>query len=330
VEDAVGGKTNPEVMSSPSPLVSVLMPAYNAEKFISEAINSILSQDYSNWELLILNDASTDSTQAIIDGFEDNRIQISHHSENQGYLISCNKLFGKAKGDFITFLDADDMCPFKRIDHCLNEFEKNSKLDFLTTGYSRIQESGELLSTHLANIDFKRHSEDTRYNPIVCCATIFLKRELLVKVGGYRPFFKEIGGEDYYWLWELSRAGKGQHLTESLYDYRRHTKQTSTTHKDDLFLFLPELVEQLRTEFSKSDWEQAKADKIKEVVQELYVRSQFQLHLRKGQQSINRAGTPFWNHVAICFTQIRKPKELGAFLYLIYSWGVRNLQSAAL
>ena len=329
MENTVGGKANSEVMSSPSPLVSILMPAYNAEKFISEAINSILNQDYSHWELLILNDASTDSTQVIIDGFEDNRIQVYHHSENQGYLTSCNELLDKSKGDFITFLDADDMCPITCIGNCLNEFEKNSKLDFLTTGYSRIQESGELLSSHLANINLKKYSEDARYNPTVCCATIFLTRELLDKVGSYRPFFKEIGGEDYYWLWELSRTGNGQHLTESLYDYRFHSKQTSITHQNDLSLFLPELLEQLRTEFSKSVWEQSKADKIKEIVQELYVQSQFQLYLRKGQRSINRADSLFWENVLCCFTQIRKPKELGSFLYLIYSWGVKNLRSAA-
>jgi len=315
---------------NPSPLVSILMPAFNAEKFIAKAINSIINQNYSNWELLILNDACTDLTQTIIDEFEDDRITVFRHSENQGYLISCNELFSKVKGDFVTFLDADDVCPATRIDRCVAEFKKDSELDFLTTGYSRIQESGELLSTHPANIDFKRYPEDARYNPTVCCTTIFLKTELLVNVGGYRSFFNAIGGEDYYWLWELSRAGKGQHLTELLYDYRSHVKQTSITHKDDLCLFLPELLEQLRIEFSESEWKQSKADIIGTNIQKRYVQSRFQLHLRKGQVSINRGETSFWNHVAICFTQIRRPKELGSFLYLIYSWGVRNLRSAAL
>ena len=309
-------------------LVSILMPAYNAEKFIAEAIKSILNQDYPNWELLILNDASTDSTQSIIESFADERIRVSHHSENKGYLISCNELFDKVKGDFVTFMDGDDECSAKRIANCLNEFKKDSELDFLTTDYSRIGESRELLHTQSANIDFKRYSQDSRYNPTVCCATIFLKKELLAKVGGYQTFFNGIGGEDYYWLWELSKTGKGQHLYQSLYDYRSHTKQTSASHENDLCLFLPELLEQLRIEFNESEWVQSKADIISKNILELHVQSRFRLHLRKSQHALNRMKFSFWENAFICFIQIRKPQELGAFLYLIYSWGARTLRSA--
>jgi glycosyltransferase involved in cell wall biosynthesis len=80
------------------PLVSILMPAFNAEKFIAEAIQSIVQQDHPNWELLILNDASTDGTAEKIASFHDPRINVFEHQENLGYLLSCNELFENAKG----------------------------------------------------------------------------------------------------------------------------------------------------------------------------------------------------------------------------------------
>lgn len=310
-------------------LVSVLMPAFNAEKFIAEAIKSILNQKYSNWELLILDDASTDSTAAIIGSFQDKRIKVFSHTENRGYLDSCNELFHKARGTFITFLDADDYCIPNRLSSCFEQFELNQKLDFLTTDYVRISETGELVSENHVSIDYGRYATDPKYYPTICCATIFLRKELLAKVGGYRPLFKEIGGEDYYWVWELSRAGIGHHLPELLYHYRFHPTQASVAHKKDLSLFLPELIEQLKIAFQEVQWEEPKAEMISKNVRELYVQSPFQLHLRKAQQSINRPEVPFWNHAVKCFIQVRKHEELTSFVYLIYSWGAKRIKSAA-
>lgn len=311
---------------SSNPLVSILMPAYNAEKFLAEAINSILNQDYSHWELLILDDASSDSTAAIANSFQDERIKIFCHTDNQGYLISCNELFDKAKGDFITFLDADDSCSPNRLSSCLRQFALNPELDFLATDCVRISEVGKTISENHATIDYNRYATDPSYYPTICCATTFLKKELLTKVGGYRPFFTEIGGEDYYWIWELSSVGLGMHLSELLYGYRLHKGQISTNHQNDLSLFLPELLAQLRADFHESQWEQTKAEKSRKLIMELYVLSGFQLHLRKGQQSVNRDTNSFWNHVLICFTKIRKPKELSSFLYLLYSYTIRTFR----
>ncbi|MBP9152852.1 MAG: glycosyltransferase family 2 protein, partial [Flavobacteriales bacterium] len=209
-----------------APLVSVLMPAYNAEKFIAVAIKSILNQDYSNWELLILNDASTDRTNEIIGGFNDPRIKVFRHSENQGYFLSCNELFEKAGGEFVTFLDADDSCQKNRMSLCLQEFDANPELSFLTTDHHRISESGSIISINSVEVDYERYATDANYSPTICCATIFLRRSLLLKVGVYRDFFKNIGGEDYFWLWELSKNGLGKNLNFKLYDYRQHQHQT--------------------------------------------------------------------------------------------------------
>lgn len=91
-----------------SPLVSVIMPAYNAGRYISEAIQSVIDQDYSNFELLIINDGSTDNTQAIIDDFSDSRIRC-FRQENKGVSSARNLGLDNMQGDFFCFLDADDV-----------------------------------------------------------------------------------------------------------------------------------------------------------------------------------------------------------------------------
>lgn len=229
------------------PLVSILMPAFNAEEFIQEAISSILNQDYQNIELLILDDASTDSTLSKIEAFEDERIRLFKNESNLGYLKSCNRLFTIAKGNYVTFQDADDTCSENRISVCVNCLESDSSIDFLTTGYWKVSRSGKSISAHLHNVDYERYASTPSYLPTICCATAFVKKSLVDAVGGYHPFFEEIGGEDYFWLYELSQLGKGAHLRESLYHYRQHKNQTSTNHSNPSSLFLQEILLHLRT-----------------------------------------------------------------------------------
>ena len=91
--------------------MSVIMPAYNSEAFIADAIRSVISQTYQNWELLIVNDASNDSTAQILQKFnsEENRIRVFNNSANKGTAYSRNKAIEAAEGQFISFLDADDL-----------------------------------------------------------------------------------------------------------------------------------------------------------------------------------------------------------------------------
>ncbi|MDP6908065.1 MAG: glycosyltransferase [Flavobacteriales bacterium] len=229
-------------------LVSVLMPAYNAEKFIGKAISSILEQDYSNWELLILNDGSTDSTLTIIQEFKDHRINVTTNTENEGYLKSCNELFKLAKGEFVTFLDTDDTCPQNRLSDCLAVFQSKPKSDFLTTDHVKTDQHGNFISEHSIEVDYDKYASNSTYYPTICCATIILKKKLLRKVGGYHSFFDGIGGEDYHWLFRLSMVGKGCHLNKKLYNYRTHAQQLHERNSNPLKFFAKDIDQEIRTE----------------------------------------------------------------------------------
>ena len=99
------------------PTVSVIMPVYNAEEFVGEAIQSILDQTYSDFEFLIYNDASTDQSLEIIQSFTDPRIKLIDSKINTGYLKHLNEGIKLAKGKYIARMDADDIALPERIEN---------------------------------------------------------------------------------------------------------------------------------------------------------------------------------------------------------------------
>lgn len=104
------------------PLVSVLMPLYNDAKFVAASIESILQQTYQHWELLIVNDGSTDNSKDVVLSFKDSRIRYFENDENRGIVYTRNRLLSLAKGDFIANLDSDDIAYPKRLEEQVEHF----------------------------------------------------------------------------------------------------------------------------------------------------------------------------------------------------------------
>lgn len=112
------------------PLVSIIMPAYNAEKYIAEAIASVLTQSYTNWELLIVNDGSTDGTRAVIDLFKDPRIRVFDQA-NRGIGGARNTALDNARGEFVCGIDADDMLPPESVASRMDVFDREPGTDIV-------------------------------------------------------------------------------------------------------------------------------------------------------------------------------------------------------
>ena len=129
------------------PLVSIITPCYNSEKFISESILSVLNQTYSNWELIIVDDASTDSSAIIVSDFalKDTRIHFIQLEKNSGTGVARNKALEQAKGDYIAFLDADDLWKPEKLQKQL-DFMQEHQLPFSFSYYECINEAGEQLN----------------------------------------------------------------------------------------------------------------------------------------------------------------------------------------
>ncbi len=114
------------------PLVSVVMPVYNGEKFVAEAIESILNQTYTDWELIIVNDGSTDNTESVIKKFtQDKRIRYYKHNKNLGQSYAYNKGFFLAKGKYIAIQDSDDISLPHRLEREVEVLEKHPECKFV-------------------------------------------------------------------------------------------------------------------------------------------------------------------------------------------------------
>lgn len=113
------------------PLVSIIMPTYNAEAFIGAAIESVLAQEYANWELLIVNDASTDGTAEVMARYNDPRIRHFHQAINSGIGSSRNRGLDELKGSFVCTFDSDDVLPPKSLSSRIRVFNERPDVDIV-------------------------------------------------------------------------------------------------------------------------------------------------------------------------------------------------------
>lgn len=236
-------------------IVSIIVPAYNAEKYIAEAIQSVMDQTFKDWELLVIDDGSTDSTANIVKSFSDARI-ILVQQENRGVSNARNKGLDLAKGKYITFLDADDVLPPRSIEVRVEYLEKNSDMNLVDGNIVvkdmdmkndiRVYEpyyNGELLPRLVAL--------DSRVFFNVC---YMFKRDIL---GDVR--FKEnmTHAEDLLFYMELSSLYPVQYgfVSETIYWYRSgHTSaMANLSGLEDGYLQLIQEVRNLQN-ISKTDF----------------------------------------------------------------------------
>lgn len=126
-------------------LVSIIMPTYNCGKFIEETINSVINQTYTNWELIIVDDCSKDNTEEVVKKIKDKRIKYHKLKENSGAAVARTEAMKKAKGNYMAFLDSDDLWYPEKIEKQL-KFMKDNNYDFTCTAYEQIDEESNLLN----------------------------------------------------------------------------------------------------------------------------------------------------------------------------------------
>jgi len=127
-----------------SELVSIIMPSYNAAAFISETIASVLAQTYENWELILVDDCSTDDIDAVMAGYTDSRIRYFKNEKNSGAAVSRNRALREAKGKWIAFLDSDDLWEPEKLEKQI-AFMKANGYDFTFTDYRIVMPDGKAL-----------------------------------------------------------------------------------------------------------------------------------------------------------------------------------------
>ena len=198
-------------------LVSVIMPAYNSAAFISESIQSVLTQSYQNWELLVIDDASSDSTKMIVQQFaeEDSRIQLLVNSTNKGTHHTRNKGIKVAQGDFIAFLDADDQWKPEKLKKQLDLLSKENKPACFSS-YELISEDGENLNKKIQALPVLTYEKLLKANYVGNLTGIYSAKAL------GKIYCPEISKRQDWALWlkVIEKGGPLQGIQESLAIYR--------------------------------------------------------------------------------------------------------------
>lgn len=161
-------------------MISIIMPAYNAARYIEEAITSVLNQTYQNWELIIIDDYSTDETAQLIQAFckKDSRIHHIINKINLGVAKSRNKGISIAAGEWVAFLDSDDCWHPEKLKKQI-DFAESHKGEFIFSGSGFMDQSSTLLDYYLAVPEEITYKELLKQN-IISCSSVLIRKSLLI------------------------------------------------------------------------------------------------------------------------------------------------------
>ena len=210
-------------------LVSIVVPVYNAGRFLDDTIKTVLNQTYANWELILVNDKSTDNSREIALKYQekDHRIKLLDNKNNSGAAISRNKGIDEAKGKFIAFLDADDLWNKDKLKKQV-KFMNEKDCEFSFTGYEFADESGKPNGKKVyvpATINYKQALKNTT----IWTSTVMLNMEKLSKMQIKMPDLRR--GQDTATWWKILRTIDKAYGSDTLLSYYRRTSNSLSANK---------------------------------------------------------------------------------------------------
>ena len=216
-------------MTSDKPIISVLMSVYNGENFLAEAIESILAQTFADFEFLIIDDGSKDSSARIVESLaaRDKRIRFVSRS-NKGLTKTLNELFAMSVGQFIARMDCDDVALPDRFATQLQALRNDPALVCIGGSFQLIDGEGRLLTTLRPPTDDADIQKQTLAgHGAICHPTAMIRREALQRIGGYDEDFKTAQDLDL-WL-RLGEVGKLANVPQPVLKFRLHEGSVSET-----------------------------------------------------------------------------------------------------
>lgn len=213
-----------------SPKVTIAIPVYNGELFIEQAIESVLNQSFDDWELIICDNASTDSTTSICEGFvkSESRIRYFRNDKNIGAAMNFNRTVELARGSYFRWLASDSSLDSKFIEECVSILDNDSSIASVSTGFASIlSHDGSKLEEIYTNFNFNIESTHVRIKSIIdrvirirgpLLVWAMMRTKLLSQTGLIRPFI----GSDSVFILEYGLKGKIAFIDKPLSKIRRH------------------------------------------------------------------------------------------------------------
>lgn len=206
-------------------LVSIIIPVYNASKYVEDAINCILQQTYEKIEIIMIDDGSTDDTLEKIKRFEDERIRVYSNQENCGPAATRNRGIDTARGRYLAYMDADDLCTSNKIEKQVC-FMKETDCAFSFTGYQFADETG-VRNGKVVNVPDVVDYEYALRHTVISTITVMFDRYKIPNEILYMPL--DARAEDTATWWKILRNGyKAYSINEPLSVYRRHRGSRSS------------------------------------------------------------------------------------------------------
>lgn len=209
-----------------APMVTVYVPTYNYGRYVKKAINSVLNQTYKNWELIVIDDGSTDRSDRVISKYEDDPRVIIVRQDNKGLPVTCNIALRLSKGMYIIRLDGDDYFDENALLVMTHYMEENPHIALVYPDYYHVDETGEIISVERRDrIDSDEKLLDM---PAHGACTMFRKKVLL-ELGGYN---EEIECQDGYDIWiRCVQQYKTGNVNLPLFYYRKHNTSLTKNKK---------------------------------------------------------------------------------------------------
>lgn len=215
------------------PRVTVVMALYNGAQFLGEAVASILAQTYRDFELIVVDDASSDDSLLILQSFDDQRIRVISHQTNKGAALSRNDALASARGEFVAIMDADDVCVPTRLERQVAFLDANPAVGLVGCGiYDNIDAEGEVLHTSY----LPEHNEAIQRELVeqwcFLHSSIMFRRRLYETVGGYVSAFEP--AEDHDFALRVVEHCESHNLYERLVSYRLNPKGLSVVGRQSI------------------------------------------------------------------------------------------------
>lgn len=221
----------PHTIETCDPRVTVFMPAFNAERYIADAIESVLAQTFTDFELLIIDDGSMDSTPSVIRKFAaDARLRIVTQADNFGRPRTRNRGLGLARGEYIAFLDADDRCAPGRLERQVAYLDGHTNIDGVGGWMAWIDDCGQPIQRPCYKLPID--PDEIACRMLVDCPianpTMMVRKRA---ISNYRYHNKFIVSQDYELWARMIKTCRFANLPEVLTYYRHHADQATSTHR---------------------------------------------------------------------------------------------------
>jgi GT2 family glycosyltransferase len=214
--------------AEPAPLISILMPVFNTARYLVEALESICTQTFGDFELVVVDDGSTDGSARVLEQFamRESRMRLITR-ENRGLIATRNELLVESRGELLAWMDSDDSSLPHRLARQVGAFREDSALACLGSSAQCIDPDGNFLKIERWPTEPEQILAGQQVGGAMRFPTTMMRRAQALRVGGFREPFKI--GEDLDFLLRLSRYGKMANLPDVLYLYRQHVASVCAT-----------------------------------------------------------------------------------------------------